>query len=498
MVRSAARPSWQTAVLVGLIAIGISAVAPIGHATTSTHDDRLGRDMADVDEFRHIATLNRLHAASSFDRAARRYVTLIIGGDLGFGGSGQPVVATAGVRHGRRHSFANLTQHLRPVLKSDLAFANLESVVTTTNKLSVVDKTFSFRMHPNGVAHLVRAGFNVLSTANNHAIDYGSAGMRHTIKHLARLKTSGLIATHGVAPTAGTVFEPVRFTRRGATFAFAAAGIGGARAGKSSPGQASYRSTADFNRLTAALGRAPAGYRMLSVHYGQELQVRPDRRSRNKLAGTAVSERGIDLVIGHHAHTPAGVQRVGRGLVFYGLGNLLHLGMQSMAKFGICRDFGLLAKLHLTSGTGKGERLVAQAVELFALADMHVTSKVRTGRNGRQRIEVINHLGRELTDDHGSGVTFVPRQDGSGLYCAPGAAKAGGAVGELCAGWRAPPRPSAALLRRIRQSCRYKRKKSAGVKVVKLRGRIVPKKTTRTKQRRRRAAFKRKVFRRKD
>ncbi|MGI9480633.1 MAG: CapA family protein [Hyphomicrobiaceae bacterium] len=493
MVQGAARQTLQLAGLACLASIaGMTGALP-GLAATPAWEDRRDRDMAAINEFRHIAALSRLEAATNLPSPQHRYVTLVIGGDLGFGGSRQPVVATAGVRHGRRHSFAKLTRHLRPLIQSDLAFANLESVVTATNKLSALDKTFTFRMHPNGVAHLVEAGFNVLSTANNHGIDYGSGGMRHTIRHLASLRHSGLIAAHGIAPSAAAVFAPTRFTRNGATFAFAAAGIGGYRAKRSSPGQASYRSTADFDRLTQALARADTAYRMLSVHYGAELQVRPDRRSRNKLAATAVGERGIDLVIGHHAHTPAGVQRVGHGLVFYGLGNLLHLGMQDMGKFGICRDFGLLAKLHLVSDRRTGGRLVAQAIELTALRDMHVNSRPRTGRDGRQRIEVINYLGRELNDATGKRVTFVPRRDGSGLYCAPGAEKAGGAVRRLCSGWRAPSKPSAALQRRIRHSCRYRRKRSATAKLVKLRGRIVPR-----SKKRRRAAFKRSVYRHRD
>ena len=50
---------------------------------------------------------------------------------------------------------------------------------------------------------------------------------------------------------------------------------------------------------------------MLSVHYGQELQVRPSKDARQKLAGIAIERDGIDVVIGHHAHVPAGVQRIG-------------------------------------------------------------------------------------------------------------------------------------------------------------------------------------------
>jgi poly-gamma-glutamate synthesis protein (capsule biosynthesis protein) len=436
-------------------------------------------DLDDIDEISLIqaARAPAKKQAQLEEKPPARYVTLTIGGDLGFGGSQQPVAAGAGLRHGRRHSFSAMTQGLAPLLKSDLAFANLESVVTDSNRLSAVDKAFNFRMHPAGVRHLVKAGFNILSTANNHAIDYGTTGISHTIQHLSELQGTGLLGLHGVAASEQGMFTPARFARRGASFAFAAAGIGGVRATAKSPGQIHFGAKSDFDRLMSALSDAAVDYRMLSVHYGQELQVRPDAASRNKLAAVAVASRQIDLVVGHHAHTVAGVQRVGRGLVFYGMGNLLHLGMQDMGKFDECRDFGLVARLHLVADENVGGRLIAQAVEIYALDDMHIASRVRKGRDGQKRVEVVNYLSAELTDDHGAGLSFYPRGYGSGLYCAPGASKLAGPVGELCKAWRAPAVPGQARQGQLRRACRYMRKdNSKAEKTAKLRGTMAPRK----------------------
>lgn len=438
---------WRTWWLGAAVATLASVAAAPSKAVAATTDP-VAHWLDDLEEI-NVAPL----PAYRRDAAGHRYVTLTIGGDLGFGGSRQPVASGAGVRHGRRYPHETLTRHLKPYLKSDLAFANLETVVTSTNNLAAYDKTFNFRMHPDGLAHLVKFGFNVLSTANNHAIDYGRTGMRHTLKYMKQMQPKGLLAAHGIADTMDGILTPARFKRKGASFALSAVGIGGAPPSDSGPGQLHFRSPLT-KVVVDNLGSADVDFRMLSVHYGAELQVRPSTADRTTLLD-AIKEAGVDLVIGHHAHTPAGVERVGDGIVFYGLGNLLHLGMQTMDKFGICRDFGILAKLHLASRPGGDGRLVAQAIEIHTLSDMNAGARVRKGDNGRQRIEVLNYLGAELGK---RGVQFQPRADGSGLYCAPGASDIAGPVGKLCRTWKAPDALSQATNRRLAAACRYRRK----------------------------------------
>ena len=64
-----------------------------------------------------------------------------------------------------------------------------------------------------------------------------------------------------------------------------------------------------------------------------------------------------------------------------------------MNKLSVCRDFGLMARLHLVSDVGQGGRLAARAIEIFALDNMHAGSRMRRGSDGRLRIDIINHLG---------------------------------------------------------------------------------------------------------
>ncbi len=346
-------------------------------------------------------------------------LVIVLGGDLGLGGGGQPVSPIGGYRHGKRIPWPSLTTGIKPLLSGDINFANLETVVTDKRKLSPADKLFTFQMHAQGARHLVDIGFNVFSTANNHSRDFGQRGMRETLRHLEGLRPAGLLAFPGLAAGQSAAIAPSFIKIKGATVAVSALGIGGVQPGRDGRriGQPSYRSNADFSETLSELAAAKADYKVLSAHYGRELSIRPSSLDVRKLRDDAVIKHEVDLVVGHHAHVAAGVQRVGRRLVLYGLGNLLHLGMQDMAKFGRCRDFGLIMRVHLTRNEGK--RFSASAIEAIPLTRMHAMAEPVTPAAAAKRIAVLNGLANEL--DHKAsgarGVRFKMNSQGHGVYC---------------------------------------------------------------------------------
>jgi poly-gamma-glutamate capsule biosynthesis protein CapA/YwtB (metallophosphatase superfamily) len=365
-------------------------------------------------------------------------ITIVLAGDTGLGGDGQRVYAKRAVRHGTRHAFADLTKDIADHIDGDLAFANLETVVTDRNDLRAQRKAFVFRTHPDGVAHLVARGFNLFSTANNHVGDYGRAGIEATIASLEALKSEGLEAAAGVGRTRAEAGRPQSFDTRGRRFALSAVGIGGGRTNEPGkpgyPGQMAYSEDDDFAEVVQRLGDEK-GYRILSVHYGSELDVTPGAQHVRKLRDKAVREAGIDLVVGHHAHVAAGVQEVDGRLIFYGLGNFLHLGTQDMSRRGRCRDYGLLARVHVALVAGG--HLKARAVEVVPITGMHLAPKPMRASQASKRIAVLNGLARGLDDEDANarGLRFVAQPDGSGLYCFPNADLEPGRIGALCRGW---------------------------------------------------------------
>jgi poly-gamma-glutamate synthesis protein (capsule biosynthesis protein) len=382
-------------------------------------------------------------------------IVLVIVGDAGLSGSMEPVRPDAARRHGTPHAWRQLTSGIAAEINGDLNFANLETVVTDRNDLGALERAFNFRSHPAGVRHLVDIGFNLLSTANNHSADFGERGIRETLRHLGELEAFGLKAHAGLGIDRHAALRPRAVAVKGANVLLSAIGIGAGshRAGEGRPGQLLYAASEDFSAVVARLAQTDGAYRILSVHYGDELQVMPDAADVRKLRDQAVKQAGIDLVVGHHAHVAAGVQEIDGRLVFYGLGNFLHLGMQDMQSFGLCRDYGLLARLHL--GRGTDGRYSARAIEAVPLAGMHARTERMPAQQATARIHVLNHLAVRLDDAaaRARGVRFTPQPDGTGLYCAAGAAEDGGRIGALCRDWREAATPPEALARQIAASC---------------------------------------------
>lgn len=365
-------------------------------------------------------------------------ISILLAGDTGFGGDRQPVIDGFGVRHGRRMSHHAMTGPITDRLKSDAAFANLETVVTANNRLRPAGKRFVFRSHPSGVRHLLRLGFNLFSTSNNHVGDYGHRGVVETLDALDALRGDGFaFAAAGLGRDRTEAARPQHLKIKGADLYLSAIGIGGGNANRRGatprPGHLHYRTAPDFADAVAGLGQIKNGYRILSVHYGEERRVYPSSHDVVQLRDKAVRDSGIDLIVGHHAHVARGVARVGEKLIFYGLGNFMHPGMQNMARFGRCQDFGLIARVHL--GRTGPSHYRAMAVEAIPITDMHQSPRVMAPKHANTRIGVLNGLARELDDaqTQSVGVRFRTRKDGTGIACFEGSEHMSGEIGRLCA-----------------------------------------------------------------
>ena len=376
-------------------------------------------------------------------------VTITLVGDVGLNRSNQPV-EPEGVRRGAFQTWAETTSLIDNDINGDLNFMNVETVVTDRNDLTPDSKEqsapFNFRTHPNGIRHLVSRGFNLLSLANNHSMDYGVEGLKETLKHVGELQNERLAVAAGVGMNSEQASRPQRVTVKGSDIAFAATGIvtnnlERHRAGPNKPGQNSYRSDDDYAEVRRRLVAAPAQYRILSIHYGEEGRVRADAKQFADYRGLAAQQDGIDLIVGHHAHVVRGVEIAGQSLIFYGLGNFLHQGTADMTGKGPCRDYGLMARVHLKKAADGKLRL--RAVEAIPVTDTHFRPRRMTGEAGATRIHALNYLDANLGDENGArGVAFTPQPDGTGLYCLAGADKDGGTIGALCKGYRpAPPIP---------------------------------------------------------
>lgn len=389
-------------------------------------------------------------------------LTIVLVGDTGFNPAGAAVEAQ-GVRtkRGQVMAFAETLSGIRGEIDSDLAFVNLETVVTDRSDLVPEGKgqkiPFLFRSHPLSLKALMDTGFNLFSLANNHSFDYGARGIEETLYHLAVANAERPIAYAGIGANFEEATRPGCLEVDDARIGFAAAGIITGqlpehRAGDNKPGQASYRHRPDFEVTVNRLAGMTADYRILSIHYGLEGRVMPDERQLADWRGFAAQEKEIDLIVGHHPHVAQGVELNGKSLIFYGLGNFVHPGTADMSRFGLCQDYGLMAKVHLARIEGTW---TVAAVEAIPLTKTHVRpERFASEQESAARIFALNHLAAKLDDGKtAKGVRFTPRPDGSGLYCAAGADALGGKVEALCADWQPAAASPPQLARRIAIAC---------------------------------------------
>jgi poly-gamma-glutamate synthesis protein (capsule biosynthesis protein) len=388
-------------------------------------------------------------------------ITITLAGDVGLNPTNQ-TVDPKGVHDGGFQTWADTTSLIAAEIDGDLNFMNVETVVTDRNDLAPDLKgqsgPFNFRMHPNGLKHLVSSGFNVLSLANNHSMDYGVRGLEESLKHVGLLEGKGVLAAGGIGLNREAAARPGVMNVKGHTIAFAATGIvtnnlERHRAGSGKPGQNAYRFDDDFALVRKRLTGTDAAFRILSIHYGVEGHVRADGKQIAEWRNTAAAKDGIDLIVGHHAHVVRGVEMHGGSLIFYGLGNFLHHGTANMTGNAICKNYGLFARVHLVKG-GDG-RLAIQAVEAIPVTDTHRKTRRLMGEAGIAHVHALNYLAATLDDAStgARGLRFSPQKDGSGLYCLPGADGLPGKIGGLCKGYHAPPAIPDGLRSQIAGSC---------------------------------------------
>jgi poly-gamma-glutamate synthesis protein (capsule biosynthesis protein) len=404
-----------------------------------------------------IGTSQTAAPPSSLDR-----MTIVLVGDAGFNPTDAKVDAN-GLRKGRKVTpFSYLLGGIAADVDGDLAFINLETVVTDRNDLAPEGKgkgAFHFRSHPAALKALIHAGFNLFSLANNHSFDYGGPGVEETLYHLAVANAEKAIAYAGIGSNFDEAIKPGCIDLDGTRIGFSAIGITTGdqpqyRAGPDSPGQASYRDRPDFEAAVAKLMALPADYRILSIHYGLEGRVIPDERQLADWRSFATEEKGIDLIVGHHPHVAQGVELNGKSLIFYGLGNFLHPGTAELTRFGLCRDYGLMAKVHLARIDGTWR---VEAIEAIPLTGTQVRPARFVAKEAERRIYALNHLATGLDDGkNAKGVRFTPQANGSGLYCAEGAAALGGKLATLCQGWQQPGEVDQKLAAKIESACEDK------------------------------------------
>jgi hypothetical protein len=210
-------------------------------------------------------------------------------------------------------------------LAADVVLGNLEGTLTSASGSKCGPSStscFAFRTPPSYADNLKRAGFTVLNTANNHANDFGPAGLADTIASLDR---AGLAHTGRPNEVARLKVGKIRVALLGfSTYPWSRSltDIAGVRA---AVGRAAR--TADIVVVTAHMGAEGTGHQ--HVRKGTETFLGENRGDPIRFAHAAV-DAGADLVVGHGPHVLRGMEWYRGRLIAYSLGNFAGYGVFAM------------------------------------------------------------------------------------------------------------------------------------------------------------------------
>lgn len=202
-------------------------------------------------------------------------------------------------------------EHVARLLRAgDIVFGNLECVLCDTG--AGAEKEITLRAAPARVGYLRQAGFDIVSVANNHILDFGPAGLDQT---LAVLREQGIRFVGAGRTASQRGYEIIE--RKGLKVGFLAYyENGGGNSQNASlvnriDRHAILEQIADLKRRCDVL--------VVSLHWGIEYIHYPSL-GQIQLARDLLRS-GAALVLGHHPHVVQGIERIGKGLIAYSLGS---------------------------------------------------------------------------------------------------------------------------------------------------------------------------------
>lgn len=253
-------------------------------------------------------------------------------GDIMLDASSRPVMNEMGYDY----PYAQLRKYFAG---SQIVFGNLEGPLTDRGTPEE-DKKFVFHSPPDKVtAALKNAGFNVVSLANNHTLDYGAEGLAQTVEALdaAGIQHAGAGADimaarrpallqaggHKVAILAYSITLPENFYaaehKAGTAFAYE-----------------------EQVRDDVVAAKQQADIVLVSFHWGQEGKTQL-REYQTRIGHLAI-DSGASAVIGHHPHILQGIEHYKDGVILYSLGNF------TFGSYSSHSTRSAIAQLHFRNG----------------------------------------------------------------------------------------------------------------------------------------------------
>lgn len=268
--------------------------------------------------------------------------------------------------------FANISEDING---ADIAIANFEGSVNSNRKLSGFPM---FNFPKESIYSLKNAGFDILSTANNHSLDTGLDGVAETISHIKEsgMESFGTLSEEGEK---GIIIEKNGIKIGLISFTDTLNGMDSLMRNKEySVNTFSQDVAGDIKNL-----KDKSDIVIVYPHWGNEYQHHPSERQiylKEKL-----HEYGADIILGSHPHVLQRyeVEEINNKKLFtiYSMGNALsNQRVENLKKSGV--DTGALVKLEIEKGNTSG-------VTILKSYEVQPTYVNRYRANGRLNYDVV-------------------------------------------------------------------------------------------------------------
>lgn len=271
---------------------------------------------------------------------------------------------------------------------------NLETAVTCSEDW--LDKGINYRMHPDNVACLTVAKIDCCALANNHVLDWGTAGLIETLNRLAAagIKSAGAGLNRAQAERAAVL--PLSDHSRVLVYSFGMQSSGIPAQWAATDDQAGVHLFDGFSddgleRLAGDIRsiKQSGDIVVASIHWGDNWGYTISR-GEAQFARRLIDDAGVDLVHGHSSHHPKGIEVYAGKLILYGCGDFIndYEGIGGYQQFR--PDLGLM---YFPSLDASGRLL---ALELVPMRMLRFRSQRASAEEARELCFILEREGRQF------------------------------------------------------------------------------------------------------
>ena len=182
--------------------------------------------------------------------------------------------------------------------KADLRLINLETSVTASNDYWK-NKGINYRMHPQNIPVLTRAGIDFCSLANNHVLDWGYSGLLETLQTLKKANILSSGAGRNLSEAASVDQPGVNLLK-----------------------DLSNNTVSRISQTVLKI-KQKNDIVVASIHWGGNWGYKVPN-AQKKFAHRLIDKAGVDIIHGHSSHHVKGIEVYQQKLILYGCGDFIN------------------------------------------------------------------------------------------------------------------------------------------------------------------------------